>query len=680
MIFSFLKEDNLAEKYSASKEYTETLTQPFPEFERIARNRPHLNKDPRYPNTTDGTTASVIRKLGKRVVQQLPTGAIETDDDDAWLPIVAGFIYTNKILPYANLEYDLIQKCWQVIERGATFGATGTYSPFINHDGYFCPDLTLPYWGDIFFQPGKKSGYDCDYVFLRSWWQPENIESLIEEEKKRKAEAKANGEKYESTWDLEALEKAKEMTTVKDEKAKTPHEQDRSTRTDAVEVITGFQKGVGATFFTFIDGKGDNTDSDVFIIRRKENKDPRGKYPIDWFYYDTDGSNPMGRGIVELIGGLQNLIDSDMQMYQYNRALMLAPPLITHGNIQSKKLTIAPNAILKAGNDPAAKIEALNIDTSAVVNYPSLYGLQKSQLLNLVSSPDTSISAEVGNPGFGKTPTAINAQQATMSVDDNFVRKMFEAWWENWSETNINLYFAERSGVEELQLDDETAQQLRKLIEEGKLDPSFVSDDDKIMINYDTATPILKFRVDASTSKMKEDATQGDILSNLLGSLDSSQVLAQIVPPEKIIATWNRIITNSGVEDPEDLQVDVAEFQQKQQQAQALAKQQAQTQAMQAQTQSQQAQQPAIQQTQAPQGIPMSDQETPMEQTQEQPGETPDSMHPDAQQVMQQLSSLGLPDSILQEAQQALLMGEDPNDVIDAIMQLVNGDTANVAA
>lgn len=644
MIFSFLKEDNLAQKFSASKEYTETLTQPFPEWERIARNRPHLNKDPRYPNTTDGTTASVIRKLGKRVVQQLPTGAVETDDDNDWLPIVAGFVYTNKILPYANLEYDLIQKCWQVIERGGTFGATGTYTPFINHDGYFCPDLTLPYWGDIFLQPGKKSGYDCDYVFMRSWWQPESIDSLIDEEKRRKKEAKANGEQYESTWDLKALEKAKEMTSSKDEKAKTPHEQDRNTKTDAIEVITGFQRGVGATFYTFINGKGDGSEDEVFIIRRKVNKDPRGKFPIDWFYYDTDGSNPLGRGIVELIGGLQNLIDSDMQMYQFNRALMLGTPLIKTGNIPNKKIVIAPNAIIDAGTDPNNKIEALNIDNSAVVHYPSLYGLQKSQILNLVSSPDTSISAEIGNPGFGKTPTAINAQQATMSVDDNFVRKMFEAWFENWSETAINLYFAERSGVEELQLDEDTANELIKLAEEGKfalddMNMTRLVEEHIITIDYDTATPALKFRVDASTSKMKEDAAQGDILTTLLGTLESSQLLAQLVPPEKVLAAWNRIISNSGVEDPEELSVDLKEF--KAQQKQQMMMQQ------------------------AMQGMPQG-----------MPAEAPQPNEADA--LMSQLMEAGLPESVLAEAQQLLAAGESPDDVLEAVTQLVAGEGATV--
>jgi SOS response regulatory protein OraA/RecX len=562
---SFITPDNVFRTYEASKTYTNTLTEPFPEFARIARNRPFEGIDPAYPKTTDGTTASIIQKSPKRVVQQLPTGRVESDDDNAWLPIVAGFIYTNKILPYANEDYGLFEKSHLAIEGGLTFGSTCTFTPFLNHDGYFCPDLTIPYWGDIFLQKGKKSGYACNYIFMRAWWQKEDLKSLIADENKRTA----NGE-YESTWDTAALAEVLEAETTKDQQAMTPTEQERGVDTSAIELVTAFQKGVGAKFYTFVPGAKK-------IVRTKVNKDPRGKMPLDWFYGDIDGTNPLGRGIVELIGGLQNLIDSDMQMYQYNRALMLAPPVIKRGNIGNFKF--APNAVIDASNDPTADIIPLKIDTSAVVNYPQLYGLQKSQLLNLVGSPDTSISAEVGNPGFGKTPTALNQQKAAISVDDNAIRKRFESWFENWSETAINLYFAERSGKEILQLDADTADELRKLVEKQKLDEGFVNDDNQIILDYDEATPILKFRVDASTSKMQDDATQLQALVGLLETLEQNQLLQSVVPPVKIAGAWNAIVSASGIEDPEILSIDLKELEQKLQQQEQMAQQQAQMQA-----------------------------------------------------------------------------------------------------
>jgi hypothetical protein len=665
VVFSFLNPDNIFSRYAASKKYTEDLTKPFPEFERIARNRPFDGIDPSYPKTTDGTTASIIRKTPRRIVQQLPTGVVESDDEAAWLPIIAQYVYTHKILPYADEDYDLIQKSWLAIEGGLSFGSTASYTPFINHDGYFSPDMTLPYWGDLFLQRGKKSGYACSYVFMRSHWQKADVEALIDSETKLKKSAKERGEKYDPTWDIEGLRKVLDSQVEKDSQSMTPNEKDRALETSGIELVTGFQKGVGAKFFTF------NPATDT-IVRTKVNKDPRGKMPIDWMYGDIDGNNPLGRGIIELIGGLQNLIDSDMQMYQFNRALALAPPVIKYGNIGNFKY--APNTVVNARNDPNAKIVPLVIDTTAIANYPQLYGLQKSQLLNLVNSPDTSIGAEVGNPSFGKTPAALNQQKATISVDDNYIRKMFETWFGNWSETAINLYFAERSGVEELQLDKDSAKKLRKLGEEGKFDMSLLSEDNKIMIDYDTATPALKFRVDASTSKMKDDSDQLAALQSLLSMVDQSQTLSQLVPPEKILGAWNSIVAASGVEDPEELSIDIEAFMQEQEQAKQMQMQQQQMQ-----------QEQAMAQQQAPQEMPP---EMPPEMMQETPQEEmmmeepmPEEMPMDEmaleeeisqldqedQMIVEQLQALGMPDDLIQQAIDMLEQGASADEVLMAL-------------
>lgn len=552
MNFSFLTPENISTKYEEAKRHTELLTEPFKEFERISRNKPHGSIDPKYPKTTDGTTASILRKTPKRVVQQLPTGIVKSDDEDDWLPIVAEFIYTNKILPYANQDYDLIQKCWHSIENSMTFGVCATYTPFLNHNGYFCPDLTIPYWGDIFVQPGKKSGYSSNYVFMRAWWQPEDVEAIIDREKKLAKRAKERGEKYDGTWDIKALESILKAVTKKDDKAETPSEKDRNTNASGIELVTAFQTGIGGKFYTF-------NPSEEEVVRTEENPDPRGKMPINWLYSDIDGNNPLGRGIVELIGGLQNLIDSDMQMYQYNRALLLAPPVIKKGNFNKNKIVFEPHRIIDL-LDQEGSIDVLKIDSSALQKYPELYGLQKSQLLNLVNSPDTSISADVGNPGFGKTPEALKAQKATISIDDNYVRKMFEAWFENWSEDAINLFFAKRHGVEELQLDKETADKLRRLAEEGKFDIEMLSEDNKIQINYDTATPALKFRVDASSSKMTNNQEQREAIDGLIDRLERSQLLQQIVPLDKVAGAWNKYVEVSGLEDPETMTVDLEEI------------------------------------------------------------------------------------------------------------------------
>lgn len=628
----FLTEQNFWNKYQKAVDWTEQWTAQFDEFMRIARNETEANTPAEYARVSDGTTASLIRKTPKRIIQQLPTGVVTSDDDDDWLPIIAEFILLNKIIPYANTDYDLIQKFWSAVENGLAIGGQAVYTPFLKHGNEFTTDASLVYWGDIFFQPGKKSFYDCDYFFMRSWWQPETIDQIIKADKLRAKEAKANGENYESTWDIEALKKAKKQIASKDKQAKTRAEDRLGIDASGIEVVMGFQKGVGAIFYTAcVNGDGGEGE----IVRRKKNKDPRGLPPVDYFYSDVDGSNPFGRSIIELVGGMQNMIDADMRAYKFNRALGLAPPLLVYGNIDTSQAIYEANALVDMGDDQKNRIEPLSVDTSAIQNYPDIYALNKTQLYALFNSGgDTTVSAEVGNPGFGKTPTALKQQKELMSADDNYIRKNFEAFFENWAETAINVYFAEREGVETLQLDQKTADKLRKLEQEGKLAEGFVFPDNKIRIDYSSATPALRFRVDASTSKLNGQSEQLEALQLLL-QIASTPSIAQLIPQDKLIACWNKIVINSGVEDPEDLTVDPDE---------------------EVQITGGEAEQPTegeiVEQDQAP---------TPAEQ----------EADPAIQNVVSLLRAQGVPDKTIADAIHAVQNGVPPEQVASQIERLV---------
>lgn len=555
MAFSFLTEDNIFDLYQHSKEHTERLAEPFAEYSRIARNRPSSKIPPKFPKVTDGTTASIIRKSARRVIQQLPTGVVSSDTRNSPWPILADFIYRTKIVPNANVEYDLIQKCWNVMEDGKTFGYKAVHTPLLVKDGELLPDYVPIYWGDIFVQPGKKSGKDSDYVFMRSWWQEGDIESLIDTEENRQKQ-----KSYKSVWDLDALRDIQKAITPKDETARTPSEDDLVLDPSGIEIVVGFQRGVEADIYVFSPVKKK-------IIGRKKNIDPRGEIEIDWYYYDSDGSNPLGRSMLNLTAPVQNLIDSDMQAYQYSRAAMLRPTVNVFGNVNEKRLNFGPNALNKI-QDPNVRIEAMEINTSALRDYPNNYGLQKSQLMNLANSnADTSISSEVGNPGFGKTPTAIKTQNASMSVDDNAERKSFEAHYEDWSETAINRYFGARNGKEKMQLDEETANKLREL--EGRVGVVdgytwIQTEPDAIVIDFSKAKEALKFKVDASTSKLNNEAAQLEALQVLITTLDSSQSLSAVVPMKQKLAVWNAIVANTAVENAEELKVSEEEVEEMQ--------------------------------------------------------------------------------------------------------------------
>lgn len=530
---------------------------------------------------------------------------------------MAGFIYSDIILPNANEQYALLQKSWNVVSKALTWGSCPVYTPIVKRGNYFGTDMTVPYIKDVFLERGKLSDSDSNVIYMRSWYQPNDIDYIIDKEKKLAKSAAERGEKYESSWNLEVLESLKDKVTQKPNDAQTDSEKKRNIQTSGVEIIHAFQRGVGQKFYSFHVATGQ-------IVRTKTNLDPRGELPIQYMYADTDGANPLGRGFVELVAPIQNLIDAEVQMYQFNRALMLAPPMVKRGGWNANQAKLVPNILVDLGSEPSASWEPIKIDSSALQSFPNNYGLMKSQLLNLLSSPDTSISSEIGNPGFSKTPAGVNAQQANVSVDDNFVRKQFETFFERWSETAINLYFAEHTGVEDIQVDKKTAQSLRKI------DPSLVNEENIVRMDFESATPALKFEVDASTSKMKDDASQLEALDGLLERLERSQVLQSIIPQEKIVGAWNSIVAASGVENPEELSLSDEELQQIQQEQAAQAEAEAQAQAEAQQQQAAEKQQMAQLEAQA--AMPAETLEQPGEPMEapgqpEQPGEPADPQY-----------------------------------------------------
>lgn len=639
MAFSFLTEENILDLCSASKDYTEKLTQPFEEYSRLARNKPHAKIPKAFPKTTDGTSASIIIKSARRAVQQLPAGVVSTSDEYSPWPILAEFAYLKEILPNANAEYDLIHKMWITIENGESFGSQCVFTPVAYNDGKLLPDYLIVSWRDVFIQPGKRSASDSDYLFVRTWWQKTDVEKLIDAEKERRDTAKKEGALYEPTWDLKALEEIKEAIVTKDSKDQSEAEQQYSLDPSGIEIITGFQIGHSATFFTF-------NPATQKIVRRKKNKDPRAKIPLNWYFYDADGVNPLGRSVLELIGPLQNLIDSDMQAYQYNRAAALRPTINVYGDVNERTLEFKPNGLNKIKN-PNVRIEAMSVDTSAIRDYPNLYGLQKSQMLNLVNSPDTSISAEVGNPGFGKTPQALKTQQAQLSIDDNALRKGFEAFFEEWSETAINLYFAEREGVEIIQLDTDTAQRLRDLEEKGHvLDGVVLDDDNKATVDFSKAKGVLKFKIDASTTKVNSEAAQLDSLKTLIQTLDSSQSLNQVVPVDKKLAAWNAIVANSGIDGLDELKVTEEEMKEMQE---------AQTQAA----------VPATDETAT------AEMEQPAEdeaQVAEVPVEPQEDIEPS---IVDELRQIGTPENLIAEVPSMIQKGFTEEEIIASIMGVI---------
>lgn len=618
----------------------DSLRRPYDEFERVKNNRPHPNVDPMYPKTTDGTTASQIRLAPRRAIQQVPYGKVEVDGEEA-LSCLADYLLVDEIIPHSNTQDNVLGKSWKSIEDIFTYGSTDAII-FYKQDGeYFGTDWRVPYKKDIYLEANKGTFSECNYYFIRAWYQKTDIQNIIDKEKALIKSAKSRGEKYTPTWDVALLEEIiKEGSkTEKDSNTQTDSEKDRQVKAEGYEIIHAYQKGIGAMFYSWVP-------TEEKMARKWKNPDPRGVPPIHRMYFECDLSNPEGRGIVELVAPLQNYLDSSLQAQQYTKALMYNPPLIKKGSYNRSQIKYAPNAIIDIGSDPNSSLAPLNLNNTALSNFSQDFGLIKSQILNLFGGDDQSVSSTVGNPGFSKTDAGVNARQAIIGVNDNFIRKRYEQWLGEIFCTQINLYFALTEGDREFTPDTDT---LAKLEAYGPND-YFEVMDNKVIVHFSNINDKqFQFETEASTSKAPDTNESKDHFLEAIKTINENGLI-QFTNPQEIV---QRIFVQAGVDDSEKL----------------MAQEQPMDPMMDPNAQLDENGQPIDPNMQMPEEMPQEQMQAPeMQQEQQEPVMTPED-----EAILQNLLQAGYPPEVAYKGWMLEKQGYEPEQIDQILQQELGG-------
>lgn len=516
-----LDPDKLKGDFETAHTAMRTYWDPFYEYERIARNRPHPKVvAAKLPTVTDGTLAGIIIAQPKRVIQRLPTGGL-TSVDQPDLAEIADFIWNNEIIPHATTNGDMLLKSWIMMSKALTYGMQFSYQFFRNYGNGFAADFKVPYIKDLILEKGKVYGPDCNILYLRQWYTPGDIKQIIDREGRltTRSKRRKDSQQYESPWDIPKLKELFDMAHPKDPDALTPTESEKSPAAKFIPLIHAFERGVGRIFYTFSPDLEDGEN----CVREKKNRNPTGAMPISFLYADIDLSNPLGRGHVELSGAMQNMIDSEVQSYQLLQKIMLNPPVMKWGdNIRGSTVKYKPNAVWDMGNDPASKIEVVDINNEAIKNFPNNYGLMKSQILALTHNQESAVSSDSGNTQ-SKTHAGVLQQNSVIGFDDNYMRRQFGYWFQDNAENMLNLHFAESDGKQEIELTkDFLAEQAPNLEQQPKqvtMDEAkkqAVVDYGKIKDNK------FKFRVDPTTAEDEDTDSQLQQLNTLLQETSSN--------------------------------------------------------------------------------------------------------------------------------------------------------------
>lgn len=550
MVKPLLTPKNIFRLYQDARTYTDVLNQSFDEFQRISRNEPHPDLNPKFPRLAEGSTAAYLYQKPRTLIQQTPDGEVTTDNCIEWLDIFGNWCLENEIKPNADEDYPLFEKAQVCGQDALTFGFKVTTAPFYQHqNGKYAPDMSAAFWGDVAIPSGYKSINAMPYTFIEGWWPQEKVEEILGQ-----PNLAAGG------WDEEALKQVQDQKNSKGDRQQSPAEKKLGLPEDYVHVVVAHQAGVQAPIYTF-------SPESKSIVRTKPNPDPRGKKNIQVLYGMVDGTNPFGLSIVQMVGAWQNLMDNDAQAYQYNRAYNIDPAIIKHGSIGDGDLH--PGAEFEALGDNDS-IETIELDTEGLKNYPALYEWQRGVLMNLLNSPPSS-----GDPDapLGKTPEGIAQAASDTNTDDlTFVQHIHD-WFGEWCETALNIYFAEMKGAHTFKLDEKTAEQLRALKGDG-FNPSMLDSDNVLTVDFDELqSPIFCFKVKGGSSKLQDEGQQLQALQQLQETISNSPELTALTGQLTLAKIYNKIVELSGVHDNEDLMIDIKKMEETQAQQAAQAAQ-----------------------------------------------------------------------------------------------------------
>lgn len=494
--------------FDESRKWLRPYFDPIDELERIARNRPSSKIDPNLPRVTDGTMAATVQEQPKRIIQQVPTGAVTCKMYPEYAAI-ADIVLTERLIPLYARNGDMLQKSWNMLGKAMTYGLQTSYTFLTYRNGELHTDFVLPYVKDVIIEKGKVFAPDSNIGFMRSWYQKRDIQAIIEREKYLSANIKG----YQPGWDLQML--ANFMSAgakAKSAEQQTPAEKEKGGETGGFEVVHAFQTGKGAEFYSFSPNFENGRP-----FRTKVTNDPRGKMPLDFLYCNVDLSNPLGRGQVELSGGIQNLIDQQMQMFQFMTTLMMGPPLQVWGDVDRTTIKYRPNAIWDMGANQNSLVKPIDLDNFAIQNFGNNYSLLKSQIYNLNNNQDHSISSESGNPAQSKTQAGVQASEQRLSISDNYLRKQYESWFSRQSETSLNIFFSEMQGNDKIELGPEQIDRLK-----SGAAAKFIKNN-KLIVNYKEINNVaFEFIVDPDSSREADNVDQQAKLQEILAEVNQA--------------------------------------------------------------------------------------------------------------------------------------------------------------
>lgn len=493
----------------------------------------------------DPKLATLAIERSYRVVSQLMAGKVrgmsKNDIGDATLK---NLLLEKYVIPNANAQFDFLTKMRMIDMYSNIYGNMFSLVDWdVKPNGYIGPDVWLLNIRDVFPQVGAVSLEDSDYVIVRTWRPLSYFESKLRDKDFKNIPAilaKLTGK----TGDKQNRNKSN--STSKREDDQYPQSQPAKD-TGFFEVLTMYERDRWVDYCV---------DADM-EFRDRPNPHEDGDFPVKCKYSIPLLDDFMGMSDFERGGSMQKVINSAWNLYLDAVRMSIFPPvLVNKDNIASpSSIKFTAGAKWLVRNQIGNTAQTLNLSPQGIQTFNNVYQVATASILNLFGTSDTTTTSQT-DPGFGKTPQALQAQAARENTRDNADRFYMEQYLSSVMKKFCNLLSKKQSKTITLRLFKDEIEQLARSYPEIK--DSYNPETGKLSVPKGNGSELYDYEIVSGSTYAVDQKQQQQNLANLLTMFQQAQTPQGNLLIEQLKTDgyqfnfgelMKRIISNSGIQD-----------------------------------------------------------------------------------------------------------------------------------
>lgn len=492
----------------------------------------------------DPKLSTLTLERSYRVMAQMATGKVKAiSKNDLGAAQLMNLLVDKWINVNANAQFDLLTKFRMVDLYSNIYGNFFTLVDWdVKPNGYMGPDVWLLNIRDVFPQVGAISIEDSDYIIIRTWKPLSYFENI----KKGNHDGFKNIEKIVTSLKQKSGSK---QDLPSEEKSKRNEEQypksDPAKQKGYYEVLTMFERDKWTDFCV---------DADE-VFREIKNPHDDGDLPVTCKYSIPLLDDFMGLGDFERGASMQNVINSNWNLYLDAVKMSIFPPVIINKDNVASESSFAyiPAAKWLARNNINNVATPIQLNPQGIATFNNTYQVAGAALLNLFGTTDTAVSQQT-EAGFGKTPRALAMQQQRENTRDNADRFFMEQYLRNTYRKMINLVSKKQSNAITIRLFQEEIDELSRNYKD--IAELYDPQTGKLSIGKDkTGSITYDYEIVTGSTYTTDQKSQQENLASMLQLLTgpAGQQILQALTQEgyevKFGELFKKIISNSGVQD-----------------------------------------------------------------------------------------------------------------------------------